>query len=196
MNIKTFSEVKSTAHAKWREYRNAEKAHKDNKMYTELKKLYWRIKRGEVLFDIQQVIKAGGMHDNWHPKLAICRANAKTAACMRRWDGAVTYRPKDSHWYRDKAAYVELPAGVLPAWKREGNAYQLELEAPLPLIPPRCMPSKLTDDHYILWEVDEWKLVPPTDPYLCRRITKYIFAIEAQWNLTELEKTVMAGRMH
>jgi hypothetical protein len=44
--------------------------------------------------------------------------------------------------------------------------------------------------------VDEWTLTPPTDPYLCRRITRTIFAIEKHWNLTELEKTVMKGHLH
>jgi hypothetical protein len=128
MNLETIKEVQSSAHAKWREYRNAEKIHKGNKMYTELKKLYWNIKHGKSLFDIQAVIKNGGMHSNWHPRLAICQANEKIVKCTRRHDGYVQYKGKDASW-TEKKSVVELPAGTLKPWPREGNIYAQNLEA-------------------------------------------------------------------
>lgn len=59
----------------------------------------------------------------------------------------------------------------------------------------KLLPPYMGSDYYILWEVDEWKKVPPVDPYLLRRITSNFFVVLAGWNLTELERAAMAGRM-
>jgi hypothetical protein len=82
MQLTTFTEVKKTAHAKWREYRDAEKAVNGKEpIYTDLKKMYWQIKHGKILIDIKDVVRAAGVHANQHPKLAICRADSKKVTC-------------------------------------------------------------------------------------------------------------------
>lgn len=209
MVVETFSEVKAVANAKWRQYRDAEKKTKDP-LYSDLKKMYWQIMRGKVLCDITEVIKAGGVHqDTFHPKLAVARADAKKVRCRYHKDGRVLFRTDTSNRWRDndfnsdvRANLPDIPNEPLKYWNtwpsqpRWDLRSELNLEAPVPLIPPAHLPEKLTDEHYILWEVDVWQMVPPTDPYLLRRITKNIFAVEAQWDLTPLEKAAMAGRMH
>ena len=206
MQVETCREVKAVATVKWRQYKEAEKKSKDP-VYTDLKKMYWQIMHGKVLCDITEVIKAGGVHENYHPKLAIARADVKKVRCTYNEKGGVLYRSDDSNQWRLNGFASDVRA-VLPQIPKEKLAFrvpwsnqvshrsELNLEAPVPLVPPHCMPEKLTDEHYILWEVDEWRMVPPTDPYLLRRITKNIFAVEAQWDLTPLEKAAMAGRMH
>jgi hypothetical protein len=193
MHIDTITEVKKEAHAKWREYRNAEKTSKDP-IYTDLKKMYWQMKHGLSLIDIGQVIQAGGVIKAGHPKLAVCRATGKKVECTYNRDGDVTYVDNLSGW-RDKTASINIK-GIFPK-VTFSNTWQSShrLEAPVPLIPPKHLPKKLTSNHYILWEVDEWKMIPPTDPYLLYRVTKNIFAVLRQWDLTPVEKAAMAGRM-
>ena len=47
----------------------------------------------------------------------------------------------------------------------------------------------------MLWEVDEWSAAPDKDPFLLRRITPNMFVIVAAWELTDLEISVISGRM-
>lgn len=209
MHVETFSDVKAGARDKWRQYRDAEKATGGKEpLYTDLKKMYWQIMRGKVLCDITEVIKAGGVHENFHPKLAVARADAKVVKCRYDQKGGCLFRTDTSNKWRQNGfvtdVNVTLPdipkekLSFINVWNnnRIGYRSELNLEAPVPLIPPAHRPAQLTDEYYILWEVDEWKMVPPTDPYLLRRITKNIFAVEAQWDLTPLEKAAMSGRMH
>lgn len=197
MQVETFREVKALASVKWREYRDAEKKTQGKEpIYGDLKKMYWHIMHGKALCDIAEVIKAGGVHDNHHPKLAICCATSKKVNCEYYQSGKVRFIGNNVGW-RDKMGFVEL-TDALPTYRfSDGNGWRsLTLEAPVPMIPPNCRPEVLTDQHFILWEVDKWEMIPPTDPYLLRRITKNIFVVEAQWDLTPLEKAAMAGRMH
>ena len=210
MQVETFSEVKAVANAKWRQYREGEKATKGKEpIYTDLKKMYWQIMRGKVLCDITEVIKAGGVHENFHPKLAVARADTKVVRCRYDQRGNCRFRTETSNRWREdgfasdvNVILPEIPKEHLRYWNtwptqpRWDFRSQFDLEAPVPLIPPAHRPAQLTDEYYILWEVEVWKMVPPTDPYLLRRITKNIFAVEAQWDLTPLEKAAMAGRMH
>lgn len=52
-------------------------------------------------------------------------------------------------------------------------------------------------DYHILWEVEQWHdqplVTPPTDPYLIRHIGGSLWSVEAEWDLTDLEKAVIAG---
>jgi hypothetical protein len=60
------------------------------------------------------------------------------------------------------------------------------------LLPPSIKPSEASLKHYhILWEA-EWENAPPVDPYLLRRISANLFVVIASWDLTPLERAVMA----
>ncbi len=75
----------------------------------------------------------------------------------------------------------------LPSWKRAGG------EAMAPIVPPKLRPRLRRLRHcHILWEVEQWKLVPPRDPALIRHIRGDLWAVLAQWDLTELERAVLA----
>lgn len=205
----SMTETKKEAVAKWREYAAAEKMYRKPE-YTDLKKVYNQIKCGRKVVDIFKVIQKGGIHDNHHPKLAIAKISTKKLWCRYWPTGEVCFINK-SGW-RDESP-GDLSVGdvhlknCLPMYVREkvipladgSSAWRpslLQLSAPVPPIPPQYMPKIVTDDYYILWEVDEWKMVPPTDPWLLKRITKTLFVVLAGWDLTELEKSVMHGRMY
>lgn len=198
MKLETLDESRRVALDKWREYRNAIKKSSDPQ-YKDLARVYNQLKNGQKVIDIFKVIQKGGLHYNFHPKLAIAKATEKTITCQYYKSGRVVYAHNHQSWgWKALVADVDLPgcftqipAGIIKdSWQD-----QLRLQAPVPIIPPKALPNKLTEDYYILWEVDEWKLVPPTDPWLLKRITKTLFVVLAGWDLTELEKAVMAGRM-
>lgn len=201
IQLEEISEARSTAKVKWREYRTALRENK-NQDYKDLTKAYNQLKGGRKLVDIFKAIQKGGIDENtYHPKLAIAQAKCTKVLCKYRQQGSVdyinTYKTKLWRWNVRKED-ISL-SNCLPAIPKEKfvNQWQsdFQLEAPVPIIPAKVMPKILTDDYYVLWEVDEWKLIPPTDPYLLKRITKTLFVVLAGWNLTPLEKSVMHGRM-
>lgn len=197
MKIETFTEVRTAALQKWREYKEAAKQ-SANPIYKDLQKVYNQMKTGKKVIDIFKVIQKGGIHESYHPKLAIAKASAKKILCKYRESGTVSYCHDLNAW-RETKEDVVLPTCLPPipktiftsTWQNE-----LKLKAPVPPIPPKYLPKILTDDYYILWEVDVWEMVPPTDPWLLKRVTENHFVLLAGWDLTPLEKSVMRGRMY
>lgn len=196
MEVHPITETKKAATEKWHEYAQAAKQN-NSKMYSDLRRTYAQLKNGKAIIDIEKVLVSAGVHENFHPKLCITKAMNKKGRCHYMEDGTIKFCSHDE-WPRPwtskpfasdiylKAAFPKITKDTVPSLPRE-----LKLEAPVPIIPPHLIPNKLTDDFYILWEVDQWKPIPPVDPYLLRRITKNIFVIVAGWNLTKVEQLVM-----
>jgi hypothetical protein len=65
----------------------------------------------------------------------------------------------------------------------------------VPLIPPTYRPKggRIRRFH-ILWEVEEWEMVPPKDPALLRHLIGDLWSVMGTWDLTELERAVLFGR--
>lgn len=183
------------ARMKWKEYKEAEKLSKSipgeegvkyRSVYKELGRIYHAMKQGKVLIDIREVIKAGGIKKPGYPAFAIGLASWQKVGCRYFQNGQINYRGPGRDRYD-----VCLSAGTLPAFKMNNTWESMSLEAPVPMIPPKYRPKILTDDYYILWEVDEWKMVPSVDPYLLKRLSKYHFILLNGWDLTPLEVSVM-----
>lgn len=200
MNVETITETRKTAVKKWREYKNAQKV-SDNPIYKDLAKVYNQVKCGRKVIDIYEAIRRGGVNDLFQPNLAIAQATSKTVICRYRSDGRVAYMNEDRSW---RPLACDVVGKMLPdldvrelrkrqIMKEYSN--ELQMEAPVPLIPPRLLPKKLLSDYYILWEVEEWKMVAPTDPWLLRRLTRNMFVVLGAWDLTPLERKVMNGRL-
>lgn len=188
MQVELLKEEKEAANAKYKEYLQASKTCRD-KTYDDLKKVYNQVRKGKAVIDIAKAISGGGIREGYHPNLAIAQASAKKVKCIYRRSGDVQFRSSDDLW-KFRSSDIEIKA-CLPAWIN--GDWSIELEAPVPIIPPRLRPANLTKDYYILWEVDEWKMVPSRDPYLLKRITNTIFLVCAAWDLTDIEMAVMAG---
>lgn len=188
----SMTELRYKATEKWKEYTKAAKAYKDP-IYKDLQKVYNQVKNGQKVIDITKVIAKGGTLKG-NPRLAICPIHGKKIFCRFYQNGEVIYQP-DNKWGRRVNKFDVVIKECFPPWSGIDRWAQKNLEAPVPPVPPRFLPKILTDDYYILWEVDEWKMVPPTDPYLLRRITKTMFVVLAGWDLTDIEKSAMAGRM-
>jgi hypothetical protein len=200
MQLETFSETKRQATTKWREYKEAAKVSQDP-VYKDLRKAYNALKGGKKLIDISKVIQKGGVHEDGTPKLAIAQAKTKTIYCQISKEGNVEYINNADSWGRPGNALVTdvSIAGCLPkndSLSAAPHYGRRKVKAPVPLVPPRYLPQNLTDDYYILWEVDVWEMVPPTDPWLLKRITSSLFVALHGWDLTPVEKAVLKGRMY
>lgn len=189
MQVELLKEEKEAATIKYKEYLQASKTCRD-KTYDDLKRVYNHIRKGKAVIDITTAIPKGGVRENYHPNLAIAQASAKIVRCMYSRNGNVVFR-SDNKW-RDKKANIEIKRCFKP-W--ENGPWSLDLEAPVPIIPPRLRPTNLTDDYYILWEVDTWTPAPSRDPYLLKRLSPTLFLVCAAWDLTDIEMAVMAGRI-
>ncbi len=199
MQIVTYSEVKKIAAKKWKEYLTAFKK-TGQPIYKDLAAVYNQIKGGRKIIDIGKTISKAGLHPKTnHPRLAIAQAVSKKVFCTLHQSGSVSFSNKSGRWGSPEVLRDDvLCSGAYEQqdWLK-GNPYysRINLSAPVPMIPPQFYPPKMTKDYYVLWEVDVWKMEPPTDPYLLKRITNNLFVVLAGWDLTPLEKAVMKGRL-
>jgi hypothetical protein len=195
MNFDKITIDKDEARQKWKEYKEAEKLSKSipgqegvkyRSVYKELGKIYHAMKQGKVLIDIRQVIKAGGIKKPGYPAFAIAKATWQKVTCRYSQNGSLRYEGPGRARFD-----IQLVEGTLPTFTMANRWDNMSLQAPVPLIPPKYRPAHLTEDYYILWEVDEWKQVPSADPYLLKRLTKDHFILLEGWDLTPLEISVM-----
>jgi hypothetical protein len=189
MKVELLTEEKEAATAKYKEYLQASKTSRDKTIH-ELKKVYNHIRKGKMVIDIFKVIPGGGVREGHQPNLAICQATAKKVLCRYSRNGDILFR--DASTWKMKRFDIRLDK-AMPTW--EEGRWSVDLEAPVPIIPPKFRPGKLTPDYYILWEVDTWTMAPSRDPYLLRRLTSNLFLVCAAWDLTDIEMAVMAGRI-
>lgn len=190
MEVQLLTEEKEAAAIKYKEYLQASKTCRD-KTYDSLKKVYNQIRKGKSVIDVTDAIRNAGVRDNFHPYLAIARANSKEVRCIYRRNGDVQYRSSENT-FRLKRSDIVIP-DCFKKW--DGGPWELDLKAPTPIIPPRLRPQTLSEDFYILWEVDTWTPMPSRDPYLLKRITNNLFVVCAAWDLTDIEIKVMAERI-
>lgn len=155
-------------------------------------------KRGLPVISLSAVMAAGGTFPDGLPRLAVARANATTVYVQARFPTAerCTYVFHEEPWDRGRAVVgrnrveVTVPAPVVPARRRTWHASTI-----VPTVPPNVRPSKRRLRlFHVLWEVERWDPTPPVDPALLRHIRGDLWAVQATWDLTPLERAVLAGR--
>lgn len=72
----------------------------------------------------------------------------------------------------------------------ESNPYS----ALVPLVPAPIRPRGALDGYRILFE-PKWEPVPPVDPMLLKHLHGALYVVLAHWDLTPLERAVLAGRL-
>jgi len=191
MDIQTISMDKKEARKAYLEYRDAVKARRD-KEDEAIARGYKELSKGKRLLNIHDVFANVKCDDLGRPLLAIAPAREKFIYCEAnskhgwfywkrgRWNGRNPYATRSQ-------VSVPLPED---SKRREKNKYR-DLVTPVPSIPPALRPLKLTSKHFILWEVDEWGVVPG-DPMLLKHLGGALYVVLAIWDLTPLEKAVLS----
>lgn len=152
---------------------------------------------GKAVLNLRDAIKAGGRDENGYPRLAAMRADKRWCWLTRDQTarsfefhfeqfprlGSLTYH------FPDLFSPMTLPQEL--KWSRG------HVRSAVPVIPPQIRPPRYKlRNHVVLWEVEEWAVAPSPsgDPALLRDLGHGLWAVEAVWDLTELEKLVLAGR--
>ncbi len=164
---------------------------------------YRQMSRGKMIVELQSVMTAAGVDAQAQPKLAVCRADAKWCYFRYEWgfNGLIPKFTMVSNRGREspdvgmrKLVNFEFAAGTWPVRMSHEQRNQYRRWAIVPTIPPQLRPrAAALCQHVILWEA-EWQTAP-VDPILLRPIGGTLYAVVAQWDLTELERAVLAGTM-
>ena len=199
MKIEEFGMSKEEAKKLWKGYVEACKDNPEDKFLQDMKKVYNQLSYGRKVIDIHTIFQRSGLTFNGEPRLAIAEANTKKIRCVYHINGTVKFLNDDGRrWDTYEKANDIVIKDIFPKIPKEKHprfGSEIELETIVPKIPASLRPKGKLKNYYVLWEVDKWKLVPPRDPYLLRRINDNIFVVVAGWDLTELERAVMKGRV-
>jgi hypothetical protein len=174
----------------YREHRSAQTP-EDRK----IERAYREIASGRVLIRALESIKMAGLDEQGRPKLAIVRADFQRVCMLISTQGDAKFQPMRwvrglSRWSRSQWNETRHEALTVPGLRA---ANYVRAEAIVPMIPVHLRPQTALDNYHILWEAD-WHAVP-VDPMLLRRIGGDLWVVVAAWDLSEVERAVMASRV-
>ena len=79
-------------------------------------------------------------------------------------------------------------------WEGQWREWALEASAIVPIVPAGLHPGPALSNYHILWDA-VWTPEPPRDPLLLKHLAGSLYAIVAHWDLSPLERAVLAGRL-
>lgn len=202
MDLTTITMPKDEAQAKFEEYR-ASVQRRHNKEDEQIMRGFRALAKGQRVIDLPATIRQGGAitipprrhwTPFWAPRLAVMRADQPWCHVRTYDNGRVEFHHTGSPKSGERRNYIVLPAGTCsppdgtsPCW---WNA-----RAMVPPVPPALRPADNIGNYHVLWEA-EWQRVAPADPALLKHIGGDLYAVLAVWDLTELERAVLAGRFN
>jgi hypothetical protein len=146
--------------------------------------------RGHQVIRLTEAVRIGGYVDDGHPRIAVCRADA--TKCWVTSNGRDIVYSSDE-WMDNRGALVGRTTVRVPGVNEGG--WLRRASTVVPLIPPRHRPRPRRLRHcHVLWEVESWTPEPPRDPALLRHIRGDLWAVLAVWDLTDIERAVLAQR--
>lgn len=169
---------------------------------------YRAIAAGRQVIRLGDAIAGGGVDDRGLPLLAAIRADAEWCWVSRDQLGTLGFTPwNDTEWgsYRRTRHRIRI-RGALPSCAQLGHEtgwhhhdeWNGSYRALVPTVPAPLRPAHHLRNYVTLFEVPKWEKHvlprPPGDPLLLKHLNGHLYAVVAQWDLTELEKAVLAGR--
>jgi hypothetical protein len=174
--------------------------------YEALRVSYEQLVEGKPVLALQEVLAAGGIDADGRPRLAIARADRRQVHVTRHGNGLRYSTKPRTMWGGERRRFfpgmvieyrADLPAvpGSVPnPWSaREGFAL-------VPLVPSEVVNlvggTTNLRHFFTLFEVEAWSNTslqarPDRDPFLLRDLGYGMYGVVAQWDLSELERTVM-----
>lgn len=194
MNVPLITMPAHDAEVAFQEYQSAVKA-RHTEEDAAIMEGYRAMMKGHSVIDIEDAIGQAGLDACGRPHLAICRADGHYCWFEHRHDGPI-FSLTERQQHRHTRTYVRLRRGLFgenAKFLLPGRRYQWAIRALVPSIPPRLRPKGALSSYHILWEAD-WEWVPK-DPLLLRHLYGHLYAVLAQWDLTELERAVLKGAL-
>lgn len=179
--------------------------------YKALEKGYAALAVGTPLIDVEIALRDCPVDEIGRPRLAIARADRKQVRVdwpiKSQWcsfHAATDYR-FDERWPTLTVSYNlgrEHGHKAIRPYLSDGKAWPTDIEgyALVPMVPPDHRPNGALRRYHILWEVEKWsemrhRTEPDRDPYLLELLGGSLYRVVAEWDLTDLERAVMRGRV-
>jgi hypothetical protein len=211
MNVQTIQMPKEAAFAKIEAYKKRLARMRHSKANEEVRKEYEAalqgykaLAQGTPLIDLDDVMQNCPLDEKWRPKLAVARADRKQVRFQ--WSGGENGAQFDSDvntWSPRESLRIAVNMGRTLHWWNETHKYYQSTKgfAIVPMVPPDVRPETgQLKDWVILWEVEKWadhkiKATPDIDPYLLKHVGGSLYAVIAEWDLTDLERSIIKGRI-
>ncbi len=191
------------AKKKFLEYRRAVDSLAGTPEDAELMIAYRQLGMGRTVISLHKAMQGAGVDSDGRPVLAVANATARWTWFI--WNAGDMHESRGD-WIHEASAFVSdwdpNPLGCLGSMYRstKTGTFRLprdyfplclkdDIRARVPLVPPAIRPKGCLENYVILWEAN-WEEAP-ADPYLLRRVTHDLFVVLAQWDLTEVERTVL-----
>jgi hypothetical protein len=154
---------------------------------------YRAVRGGAKVIRLSDAIRAGGFDTRGLPRLAVASTGWDQVTCWWASPGDVIFAD-DAMRQNRGAAVGHHSVRVRAVRPTVIGSYRHAGLAVVPPVPPACRPrrGRLSRCH-VLWEA-EWDLTVPRDPALIRRVAGDLWVVLFMWDLTELERAVLAGR--
>lgn len=196
MNLPSITMDRTKARAAFLAYRDAVRA-RHSAEDAAIMRGYRTLAAGQQVLALSDAIAAGGLNDQGLPALAVARAD-------HRW---CRLRGQSRGFVFDGSDRWNVPHNAGPAagvFRFDHTVLGVDwpprtprmVRAMVPIIPPGLRPVHALSGYHIIWEVDRWAQAPapPGDPALLKRLGGDLYAVVAVWDLTDLERAVLAGR--
>lgn len=205
MNVPRMTMPKAHAKRMLREYRRRLLKKNDEELRSVAEGLKW-MARGRAVINLGEAIRGGGFFPEGLPKLAICRSDQRAVEISWHGNNPIAHYRAVRGWPRrgrvpmGLEVDVDMGQGHRKTEHRDGQNWWRTLtgKAMVPLVPPDALRQANTGTtalgrFFTLWEVEKWEVVPPRDPLLLQRLGGDLYVVLAEWELTELERAVIAG---
>lgn len=183
MDVTTITIPKEEAIEKLQEYRNIAVSKRRDED-ADFRRMFRAASKGYPLIDVSRAFQSTGLNEKGQPKLAMARADWEIC-WWHRWDR----RFSNSRRYY-KANSFRVPE---IAWDWNRAVQNGDLSVPVPFVPPAIRPEGDMNKFWILFEVQNWTEYP-ADPFLLQRVSGWLYAVIGEWELTELERSLLSGR--
>lgn len=194
MNVATMTMPVEQARVKLKAYR-AQIHRRADAEYEAAAKGYEAMAQGKRLIDLHTVFRETGWDAKGRPKLAIARADRRNVELS-----VGTHQIQFNAGSRNVSQragsnlIVSIPTAVMPDHPYKTEVWKMgRAQSVVPMVPADVRPNVNLADCFILWEA-AWLPVPDRDPFLLKHIHGTLYAVLAEWDLTELERAIIAGR--
>jgi hypothetical protein len=200
MDLATIDMPKEEAQKAFEEYRAAVRERHDAED-EQIMRGYKELAEGRQLVRLSECVAAGGEEHTrrfdsasyFLPRIALVRADLPWTYCQGvNQNGSVTFYGNENMNPYATRLNSRVPAGTFPANNARSTNWR-PWRAMTPKIPPALRPAGSLKRFHILFEA-KWDATAPRDPALLRHIGGDLYAVLAVWDLTDLERAVLAGR--